>query len=96
MSHQDQPCPLVIHHQTLKQVLDWRLTPALVAPLRGRRQARWKPRLLAAAALLWATSEASTLPERFTQARKIIQQGFRWQLAPGVSSPGLLKRLAKW
>jgi hypothetical protein len=96
MAHQDQPCPLVINHQTLKQVIDWVLAPAVFAHVRGRRQATWKPRLLAAAAWLWATSEASTLQERFTQARKIIQKVFRWQLAPGVSVQGFLKMLAKW
>ena len=96
MSHQDQPCPLVINHQTIKQVIDWLLVPAVFAPLRGRRQATWKPRMLAATAVLWATAELSTLHERFAQARKIITKVFRWQLAPGVSSQGFLKMLAKW
>ena len=81
MSHQDRPCPVVINHQTIKQVIDWLLAPAVFAPLRGRRQATWKPRLLAATALLWATSEANTLHERFVQARKLIAKVFRWQLA---------------
>ena len=96
MSHQDQPYPLVINHQTLKQVLDWLLAPGVFARLRGGQQARWKPRMLAATALLWATSEASTLQERFAQARKIIQKVFRWQRAPGVSVQGFLKMLATW
>jgi hypothetical protein len=51
--------------------------------------------MLAATALLWATSEASTLHERFVQARKIIGRVFRWQLAPGVSYQGFLKMLGK-
>jgi hypothetical protein len=39
--------------------------------------------MLAAAALLWATSELSTLHARFAQvARKIIAKVFRWQAAP--------------
>ncbi len=95
MSHQDRPCPLVINHQTIKQVIDWLLVPAVFAHLRGRRQATWKPRMLAAAALLWATSEASTLHERFVQARKLIGKVFRWQRAPGVSYQGFLKMLGK-
>ena len=61
MLHQDQRCSLVINPQPLKQVIDWLLAPAVFASLRGRRQATWKPRRLAAAALLWAMSEASTL-----------------------------------
>lgn len=96
MSHQDQPCSLVINHQTLKQVIDWLLTPAVFAGLSVRCQATWKPRLLATTALLWATSELPTLQARFAQARKITQKVFRWQPAPGVSSQGFLKMLSKW
>jgi len=96
MSHQDRPCPLVINHQTLKQVLDWLLAPRVFANLRGSQRATWKPRLLAATALLWATSELSTLQARFAQARKITQKVFRWQPAPGRSAQGFLKMLSKW
>ena len=96
MSHQDQPLPLVINHQTLKQVIDWLLAPAVFAGLAGSRQGTWKPRLLAATAMLWATSELSTLHERFTQARKIITKVFRWRPAPGVSYQGFLKMLGQW
>src|SRR2546430_4370117 len=96
MSHQDRPCPLVINHDTMKQVFDWLLAPAVFASLPGRKQATWKPRMLAAAALLWATSELSTLHERFAQARKIIQKVVRWQPAPGRSYPGFVEMLAHW
>jgi hypothetical protein len=96
MSHPDRPFPLVINHQTIKQVLDWLLAPAVFAHLRGGWLATWKPRLLAATAMLWATSELSTLHERFTQARKIITKVFRWQPAPGVSYQGFVKMLAQW
>lgn len=96
MSHQDRPCPLVINHQTLKQVIDGLLTPAVFTSLRGRRQATWKPRMVAATAVLWATSELSTWHERFAQARKIIKTVFRWQPAPGVSYQGFMKMLEKW
>jgi DDE family transposase len=96
MSHQDRPVSLVINHQTLKQVIDWLLAPRVFASLRGGKWATWKPRMLAVTALLWATSEASTLQERFAQARKIVTKVFRWQLAPGVSYQGFLKMLGKW
>jgi hypothetical protein len=96
MSHQDRSCALVINHQTLKQVLDWLLAPGVFAHLRGGKQATWKPRMLAATALLWATSDLPTLHERFVQARQIIRKVFRWQLAPGGSYQGFLKMLAKW
>jgi hypothetical protein len=52
--------------------------------------------MLAAAALLWATSELSTLHARFAQARKIIAKVFRWQAAPGRSYQGFLKMLGQW
>jgi hypothetical protein len=87
---------LVINHQTIKQVLDWLLTPTVFAPLRGGRLATWKPRLLAATAVLWATADLSTLHDRFAQARQIITRVFRWHLAPGVSYQGFLKMLAQW
>ena len=96
MSHQDRPFPLIINQQTIKQVIDWLLAPAGFASLPGGSQATWKPRMLAAAALVWATSELSTLHERFAQARKIITKVFRWQPAPGVSYQGFLKMLGKW
>jgi hypothetical protein len=96
MSHQDRSCSLVINHQTLKQVLAWLLAPRVFANLRGSKWATWKPRLLAAAALLWATSEVPTLQDRFAQARKIVRKVFRWQPAPGVSAQGFVKMLSKW
>jgi hypothetical protein len=96
MSQQDQPVSLVINHHTIKQVLDWLLAPAVFARLAGGSQATWQPRLLAATAILWATSELSTLHERFAQARKIITKVFRWQPAPGVSYQGFMKMLGQW
>lgn len=96
MAHQDRSGSLVINHQALKQVFDWWLRPAVFAHLRGRRQATWKPRMLAATALLWATSDLPTLHARFGQARKIVTKVFRWQLAPGVSAQGFLKMLSQW
>jgi hypothetical protein len=96
MSHQDRSGSLVINHQTLKQVIDWLLAPGVFARLRGSKGVTWKPRMLAAAALVWATSELPTLQDRFAQARKIVQKVFRWQPAPGVSAQGFLKMLGKW
>jgi hypothetical protein len=96
MSHQDRPVILAINHHTIKQVVDWLFVPTLFAGLKGQRRATWKPRMLAVAAVLWATSELSTLQGRFAQARKIVQKVFRWQLAPGVSAQGFLKMLGKW
>ena len=89
MSHQDQPCPLVINPHTIKQVIDGLRAPAVFASLTGGSQATWKPRLWAAAAVVWATSELSTLPARFVQGRKISTKVFRWCPAPGGSYQGV-------
>jgi len=92
MSHQGRPCPLVINHDPIKQVSDWLLTPRVFARLPGRKGATWKPRMLAAAAVLGATAELHALHARFAQARKLIAKVFRWQAAPGMSYQGFLKR----
>ena len=60
-------------------VLDWLLAPSVFAGLRGGQRATWKPRVLAATALLWATSDLPTLHARFVQARKVIAKVFRWR-----------------
>ena len=96
MSQQDRLVPLVINHHTIKQVIDWLLAPAVFAGLAGGSQATWKPRMVAAAAVLWATSELSTLHERLAQARKILTKVFRWCPAPGVSYQGFMKMLGQW
>jgi hypothetical protein len=46
--------------------------------------------------VVWATSELSTLHQRFAQARTIITKVFRWQLAPGGSYQGFMTMLAQW
>ena len=96
MSHQDQPGPLVINPHTIEQVIDWLRAPAVFASLTGGSQATWKPRLLAAAAVVWATSELSTWPARFVQGRKISTKVFRWCPAPGGSYQGVMKMLGQW
>lgn len=96
MSQQDKASDIVVNHQTVKQVVDWLLPPALFAGMRTREGARWKPRMLAVAALLWACSDLANLKDRFTQAQKIVKRVFRWQLAPGQSCEGFMKMLRKW
>ncbi len=96
MSHQDRTSDIVVNHQTLKQVVDWLLAPALFAGMRTREGARWKPRMLAVAALIWACSDLTNLKDRFAQARKIVHRVFRWQLAPGQTYQGFMKMLRKW
>ncbi|MEK7994891.1 MAG: IS4 family transposase [Planctomycetota bacterium] len=96
MSHQDRTSPIVVNHQTIKQAADWLLPPAIFGSMKTRSNASWKPRMLAVAALLWATSGLPNLVERFAQARKIVHKIFRWQLPPGTTYQGFMKMLRKW
>ena len=95
MSHQDRAPAIVVNHQSIKQVVDWLLMPALFAGMRVRPGANWKPRMLAVAALLWATSDLRNLKDRFDQARGIVKKVFHWQPAPGVTYQGFVKMLRK-
>jgi hypothetical protein len=96
MSHQDRTSNIVVNHQTIKQVVDWLLVPALFVGMKARGDATWKPRLLAVAALLWAVSDLTNLKDRFQQARKVVKKIFRWQTPPGATYQGFLKMLRKW
>ncbi len=98
MSHQDRKSPhqIVVNHQVLREVIAWLFPPASFAGMHVRQGSKWKPRMLAAAALFWATSDRSTLGERFDHARKIIRKIFHRQPAPGKSCQGFLKMLRRW
>lgn len=96
MSHQDRTSHIVINYQTIKQVIDLLLVPALFAGMTVRARTTWKPRMIAAGALFWATSDLPNLTDRFQQARKIVKKIFRWQLAPGQTYQGFMKMLRKW
>ena len=98
MSHQDRKSrrQLVVNHQVLGEVIAWLLPPALFAGMHVRKGSKWKPRMLAAAALFWASSDRSTLGDRFHDARKIIKKVFHWQPAPGATYQGFLKVLRRW
>ena len=98
MSHQDKKSPqqIVINHQVLREVIVWLFPPASFAGMHVRRGSKWKPRLLAAAALFWAMSDRPTLGERFDHARKIIRKIFSRQPAPGKTCEGFLKMLRRW
>ena len=96
MSQQDRTSNIVVNHRTIKQVVDWLLVPALFAGMQVRSNAKWKPRMLAVAALLWAASDIVNLKDRFQQARKIVKKVFRWQPPPGTTYQGFVKMLRKW
>ena len=85
MSHQDRKSQqqLVVNHHVLREVIAWLLPPALFADMHVRQGSTWKPRMLAAMALFWATSDRTTLTDRFKDMRKIIKRIFRYQPKPG-------------
>jgi hypothetical protein len=78
MSHQDRKSQqqVVVNHRVLREVVNWLLPPTLFVGMRTRAGSKWKPRMLAAAALFWATSDRPTLAERFEHARQIIKKVF--------------------
>jgi len=96
MSHQDRMSDIVINHQTIKQVVDWLLPPALFVGMKVRQGATWLPRMLAVTALIWATLGLENLTACFEQARKITKKIFRWQPEPGMTYQGFMKVLGKW
>ena len=96
MSQQDRTSDIIVNHQTIKQAVDWLLPSALFVGMSTRAGARWKPRMLAVAALLWASSDLTNLKDRFSHARKIVGRVFRWQMPPGETYQGFVKMLRKW
>ena len=93
MSHQDRKSPqqIVVNHQVLREVIAWLLPSALFVGMHVRKGSKWKPCMLAAAALFWATSDRTTLGDRFRHARKITKRIFGKQPEPGKVVPGLHK-----
>ncbi len=98
MSQQDRKSPqqIVVNHESLKEVIAWLLPSTLFAGMHVRKGSKWKPQMLAAAALFWAISDHATLGGRFDHARKIIKKIFRRQPEPGQTYRGFLKMLNKW
>ncbi len=98
MSHQDKKSlsQIVVNFETLKRMIDWLLKPALFSGMQVRSGSKWKPRLLAATALLWAYSDYQCLTDRFAHVRKVAKKIFRWDNDPGDSYQGFIGMLKKW
>lgn len=96
MSHQNKAAGIVVNHQAIKQVVDWLLRPALFVGVKVRGGATWKPRMVAAAAMVWALASDASLTERFQTARKVVAKIFRWHVPPGETYQGFMKMLRKW
>jgi hypothetical protein len=95
MSHQDQDGRVRYNAAYLKLALQWLLGQSL-AEVRFREDCTWSPTQLAAAALLWAWSDESTLTERFATARKIAALMHHSQQEFAESYQCFLKLLRRW
>jgi hypothetical protein len=97
MSHQDQDGRKVhFHYEYLRRALAWLLPRAALTSIVFRADCTWCASRLAAAALLWAWSDESTLGERFQTARKIVQTLFPRQQEPAGSYQAFMKLLRRW
>jgi hypothetical protein len=97
MSHQDQDgCKVRFNYQYLGRALAWLLPAAALASIAFRTDCTWTAPQVAAAALLWAWSDESTLGERFQTARRIVQALFPRQQEPAGSYQAFTKLLRRW
>jgi len=90
-----QDADVVVNHESLRRALTWLLTPSIFAVFRCGAKIRWKPRMLAFAAMLWVWGDESTLKKRFATARKVVVRIFR-RSAPGGTYQGFTKALGQW
>jgi hypothetical protein len=91
-----QNADVVVNHESLRRALTWLLTPSIFAIFRGGANIRWKPRMLAFAAMLWVWGDEATLKKRFLTARKLVVKLFRGRSDPGATYQGFIKALAQW
>ena len=97
MSHQERKSKecIVVNHQSLKQAIDVLLPTSVFRGINMRHGSKWRARMLAMVALLWAWSGVPTLVERFFDACKVAQKAYRW-LTRGETYQGFIKQLRKW
>lgn len=94
MSHRD--CHVRLNWECLGQCLHWLLAGVDWSTIRFRGDCGWRPKTLAAGALLWAWSDELTLGERFRSVRKITLRlvGEQHQLAKSYQA--FVKMLRRW
>ena len=97
MSHRDlEGVAVRLNASCLKLSLAWLLHDADWSGLRFRKECTWTPRLLTAAALMWAWSDESTLVERFATARRLIVCLFSPTCLLAESCQCFTKLLRRW
>jgi hypothetical protein len=98
MSHQDHGLPgeAAACLGDLRNAVAWLLRPRLFAEVHFRRDSRWLPWTVAAAALFWAWSAEQALTERFVTARELIKRLWPKQPQSAESYQAFLKLLRRW
>src|SRR5580704_14661583 len=97
MSHRDKTSHLPqLNAGLLRWALYWLFRGIDWSSIRWRADCTWSPRLLAAAALLWAWSDESNLGTRFTTSRKIASFLFPTQDKVAGSYQAFIKLLVRW
>lgn len=97
MSHQDKRLNEVrLNADCLKQALRWLLAGISWSSVKFRDDCSWTPRLLAAAGMLWAWADETTLVERFDSIRRIVEFLFPRQQQLAKSYQAFIKLLRRW
>lgn len=94
MSHQDSK--VRFNAVCLKQALRWLFAGISWSTVKFRDDCSWTPRLLAAAGMLWAWADESTLVERFQSVRKITELLYPQQRQLAQTYQAFIKRLRRW
>ena len=98
MSYQDlsaENAPSFCGRQ-LREAIRWLVNPRAFNKIQFRRDCSWTAWSLAAAAMLWAWADDSTLAGRFCSVRQIIQYSFGVQQELAGSCQAFLKMLVRW
>lgn len=97
MSHRDKSERTPgLNADRLRSALLWLFSGINWSTIRWRSDCTWSPRLLAAAALLWAWSDEANLGVRFVTARKIAVCLFPSQEKVAGSYQAFIKLLVRW
>lgn len=97
MSHRDSKVKSVrLNASDLKLALHGLLREVVWSGASFRQDCTWTPRLLAAAALLWAWSDESTLVERWTSTRRLVTFLYAPVQPLAESYQAFTKLLVRW
>lgn len=97
MSHRDfKSKTVVLNADCLKLALQWLLDRIDWSSVALRRDCTWSPSLLAAAALMWAWGDETTLCGRFGSARRLVSHLFVPSVPLAGSYQSFVNVLRRW